>query len=465
MFENIKDLFEKNVPEHEKTNRFLRDGGVDAAINNYGDELAYQSADMYLQTDLTPEQEKTLETLRTGASNVINCFALKRSDDNKKGENLLIVTDAGADPLMLRALHEAGRGIAGDDCRVVVAPKTKHAAQEFGAEIGEKMKTADAVLLLTSLSRSHAKETVEVLHPEHSAEAITSIMESPEMINSFSGLRAYTAEELAAKLGSRKLSKNSVFSSKARFISITNTDVWTLTTGGALENPVTMKQRIDKFAEIMKGVEKVRVSSDNGTDLIVDLKVPTLIKETGIIEKPGQGSNFPSGEFGGAVDQNGTSGKYVIDGAIGMIGRVDQPVIVTIRQGLVIDIAGGVAAERLKQILTEANQSYRAKNPKDQKTDAFKTAEFSFGMNSKAFAYDERGKKISPTTSLEGEKGLGTIHLAFGKNSLFNVSKDDPDYNDIPIHIDCVAMQTSVTGIKDDDTEVEIIRKGEMIVI
>ena len=41
---------------------------------------------------------------------------------------------------MIKALLNAGQEIAGDDCRIVVAPKTEHAAQEFGENIGEKMK-------------------------------------------------------------------------------------------------------------------------------------------------------------------------------------------------------------------------------------------------------------------------------------------------------------------------------------
>lgn len=426
-------------------------------------ELAMRSMDKKEQ-ELSPEEKEEFEKMRIGAENVIKSFSLKRSPDNSKGENLLIVTDSDADKLMIKALLDAGQEIAGDDCRIVVTPKTEYAAQEFGENIGEKMKTADAVLLVTSLSRTHAKETVNLMHPKHSSEIISSLLESPVLKNSFPELRKkYSSEELVKILSERKNNEASMFPSKSRIISITNTAKEILTEGGALEDPIEMKKRIDKFAEVMKGVEKVKIISKNGTDLILDIKVRSLAKETGIIDRPGTGSNFPSGEYGGAVDLAETNGVYVADGAIGMIGRSDEPIKLIIENGKVVKIEGGESADKFRDILEKTNKEYQEKNPNDKITNAFRLAEFSFGMNSKAFRYNEKGEKISPATSLEAEKGLGTIHIALGKNTLFNIERNDPDYNDIPIHIDCVAMSTTITGIKENGEKIEIIKNGKIV--
>lgn len=434
---------------------------IDEAANEEMQQ-ALKSADN-LERPLSPEEQKIYEKLKLGATNVIKCFALKRSLDNKKGENLLIVTDSGADELMVRAMYEAGREIAGNDCRIMVAPKTEHAAQEFGEAIGEKMQSVDALLLITSLSRTHSTEIGNVLHPAHDADLIESIFNSEHLQAEFSNLRKFSAEELANKLSQRKLDEESAFPSKARLISITNTTRDILTVGGALEDPIEMAQRIDKMAEVMQGAEKVRITSENGTNLELDIKVPSLIKESGVIDRPGQAANFPSGEYAGSVDLAGTSGVYVVDGAVGMIGKVDAPIKITIENGVAVKIEGGESAEKLKGILEKANLEHKARYPEDATTDAFKLAEFAFGMNSKAFRYDEAGNKVSPPTSLEAEKGLGTIHIALGKNTIFNVPKNDPDYNDIGIHIDCVAMKTSITGIKENGEEIELIKNGEMV--
>lgn len=456
-----KELFNK-LSEEEKTKR-TSELGEEGAIQQYGYESALKSAEENEQ-EMSPEEREQFEKLKLGARNVIKSFSLKRSSDNKKGENLLIVTDSGADNLMVKALHEAGREIAGDDCRVMVAPKTEHAAQEFGESIGEKMKTTDAVLLLTSLSRSHSKETVELIHPRHSSEIIAALLNSSALEHAFPELRGkYSPEELEKLLSERKFNKSSMFSSKSRILSITNTNREILTTGGALEDPVELAERIDRFAEIMKGVEKVKIKSEDGSELELDIKVPTLMKDNGIIEKPGMAGNFPNGEYAGSVDLIDTNGIITIDGAVGMIGRVDQPIKITIKNGVAVKIEGGESAQKLQEILDKADKEYKEKNPKDESTNAFKLAEFSFGMNSKAFRYAKDGKRISPPTSLEGEKGLGTVHIALGKNTLFGVPKNDPDYNNIPIHIDCVAMNASIKGIKENGEETELVRNGEVV--
>jgi len=457
-----KSFFDK-LSKEEKQKKISETGNEEGAIQQHGYELAARSMDKK-EKELSLEEKEQLEKMKVGAKNVISSFSLKRSPDNKKGENLLIIADSGADTLMIKALMDAGQEIAGDDCRVVVAPKTEYAAQEFGEMIGEKMKTSDAVLLVTSLSRTHSKETVELAHPSHSSEIISSLLESSALKNSFPELRKkYSAETLAKMLSERKNDEASMFPSKSRIISITNTERKILTEGGALENPIEMKARIDKFAEAMNGVEKVKITSKIGSNLELDIKVRSLAKETGIIDKPGTGSNFPFGEYGGAVDLAETNGVYVIDGAVGMIGRPDRPIKLFIEKGKVVEIEGGESANKLRNILEKINSEYQEKNPDDKITNAFKLAEFSFGMNSKAFRYAEDGERISPPTSLEAEKGLGTIHIALGKNTIFNIERSDPDYNDIPIHIDCVAMFSTIKGIKEDGKEVEIIKDGEII--
>jgi len=457
IFDNDREFFSK-LSKKEIEERISSSGDEENAIYNYGIELAKKSED--IEKDLTPSEKEQFEKIKIGAKNVIACFALK------KGENLIIITDSGADQLMIRALWEAGRETVGDDCRVIVAPKTEHAAQEFGENVGERIKTADAVLLLTSLSRSHSKESADLMHPESNLDELEAILNSLKLTDRFLNIKEkYSLKEIAEKKDKRKITEESGFASRARLISITNTSREILTEGAALEDPEEMSRRIDKFAEIMKGIEKVRITSENGTELEVDLKVPSLYKENSYIDKPGKLSNFPMGEFAGAVDLNGTSGVYVVDGAVGMIGRVDEPIRIHIKNGIATKIEGGKAAKKLEEILNKAEVEYKEKNPSDKKTSAFRLAEFAFGMNSKAFRYDENGEKISPPTSLEGEKGLGTIHIALGKNSLFNVSKDDPDFNDIPIHIDCVAMHTTIKGIKYSGEETLLIENGEMVCI
>jgi 2,5-dihydroxypyridine 5,6-dioxygenase len=427
-----KELFDK-LTEEEKEGR-ISVLGQEGAIQQYGYEMALKSAERP-EKELSPEEEENLEQMTQAVKNVLSLFELKRSADNTQGENLIIVTDEGVDELVRLALWQGAKEIAQDDARIIVTPRPEHSAQILGASVGEDLKHADAILLATSLSRTHSQEVGDLLSP-HSNELIAKLQEL------------------------RKKERDSMFPSNSRVISITSTTQEILTEGASQEDFVTMRARIEKMKEIMKDVERVHITSELGTDLEVDIKEYTLLGEDGYINRPGMGSNFPVGEYGGAVDLEKTNGVLVVDGAITNIGRVVGPIRIEIKQGKVVSIKGDDLAEKLQTMLEKANEDYRKQNA-EGKADAFKIAEFSFGMNSKAFRYNASGEKIAPPTSLEAEKGLGTIHIAFGKNTVLGVKKDDPDYNNIAIHVDNVVMKPTVKGIRKDGSEIEIINNGE----
>lgn len=429
-----KELFEK-LPEEEKAKR-ISELGEEGAIQQYGYEMSLRLKEQP-EKELSPEERENLEKMTTAVKNVLSLFELKRTQDNKQGENLIVVTDEGVDELIRLALYKGAKETASDDARIVITPKPEHPAQILGSAIGERIKHADAILLATSLSRTHSKEVSDLIsaHPN----------------------------EFIAKLQElRKQKRGAMFPSNSRIISITTTTQEILTEGASQENFEEMRKRIEKMKEIMKDVEKAHITSELGTDLEIDIKSYTLLGEDGRINRPGTGSNFPVGEYGGSVDLEKTNGVLVIDGAVTNIGRVDEPIKIEIRQGKVIAVSGGEAARKLQATLEKANEGYKKQNPEGM-ADAFKIAEFSFGMNSKAFRYNEKGEKISPSTSLEAEKGLGTIHVAFGRNTVLGVKKEDPDYNDIAIHIDNVVMRPTVKGIKRDNSEIEIINNGEFL--
>ncbi len=387
------------------------------------------------EKELNPEEKEDLEKMVEGARNVMKCFNLKRSSDNKRGENLVVVTDTGVDELVRIAIAKAAHEAAGDDARVIVTPSPEHPAQDFLETVGQKIKHADAILYATSISRSHSKESSELLnaHPN----------------------------ELVAKVQEwRKKRRGVDFPTNSRLISITTTTKEILTEGASQEDPKQIQKRVEKMYEAMEDVKKAYISSEAGTNLEVDIKENTVIADDGRINKPGMASNFPVGEWACAPNLAKTNGVLVVDGAATNIGRVDKPMRIEIKNGVAVKIEGGKAAKKLEKMLKEANEELKKKNPKS-KSNAFRVAELGFGMNSKAFRYNEKGEKISPPTSLEGEKGLGTIHIAFGRNTLFRIKKEDPDYNDVPIHIDNVVMKPTVVGEKKNGEKVKIIKNGE----
>jgi leucyl aminopeptidase (aminopeptidase T) len=387
---------------------------------------------------LWEEKEQEIRKLIPGIKNVLDCFQLKRSPDNKKGETLLIVTDTGVDEIVRAALYKAGEEIAGPDFRMVVSRKPERPAEDLFEAIGQKMKSVDAILLATSLSRTHSKETVELFSPH-----------SKEMIRKLQEIR-------------RKI-RETEFLGQARVISITSTKPEVFTQGAALENYNEMRERTERLAEVLRKVEKVSISSPTGTNLELFLRSDHILLETGLVNKPGSASNFPFGECGGPVHLKGTKGRLVIDGVSTLIGRIENPITVDIENGKVTKIQGKEEANKLKEILDKVNEEEQKRNP-GSKHNAYVVAEFSLGTNRMAYR-EKNGKKILPSTSLEAEKLEGTFHIAFGKNTILGLSPEDPDYNNIAVHIDNVIAGATVKGYDKEGKEIPLIEKGKLVAI
>ncbi|MFA5051973.1 MAG: aminopeptidase [Patescibacteria group bacterium] len=388
------------------------------------------------EKEMTPEEREEFEKVVEGARNVIRAFDLKRNGKNTKGENLIIVTDAGVDPMVRRALEQAGHEAAGVDFRLVVSSAPEHAAQDFQETIDEKIKHADAVLYATSISRSHSKGTVDLIS-DHPDERISQLQQH------------------------RKQRRGVPYPAQMRLISITSASKEILTEGASQENPADLARRSERLAEFMPGVKLLHITTPEGTDLVLKpKKTATPEYENGKVDKPGKLANFPMGEWSTAVDLAETHGTLVVDGAVTMLGRLPEPITVNIEHGVAVSITGGASGDRVRSILEQANADLRAKEP-DNPANAFRVAEIGIGTNSKAFRTSPEGKKISPPTSLEAEKGYGTIHIALGKNSIFNVPKTDPDRNSIPIHLDHVVMHPEVVAEMEDGRKITMITNGE----
>lgn len=426
-----KESFE-SLSDEEREHKIAEAGTMEAAIQQHGLEQALKSMDVP-EAGLTPEEQERFDKMLAGARNVIESFSIKRSQDGKKGENLTIITDPGAEELLINALYQAGNEAAGGDCRVLISEKPAGPAQPFGNDVGERISNTDCLLLVTSFSRSHSAEVKNALQPD----------------------------DLPGNLGDLRRAQRGVdYPGSIRVISMTQTRPELLTEGAVQENAAELRERLNRLTEAMKDCESVSVSSKEGTHLEIGLNDTPVVD--GKVDRPGIFSNFPFGEWSTTIDLNRTNGVLVIDGVSTLpVGELDEPITLTIENGVAIKIEGGDAATRLKNALESANNKWRGEHPDDHQTDAFRLAEFGVGVNSKAFRYTKSGERIAPPTSLEGEKGLGTIHIALGKNDIWGLKPGDPDYNPIAIHIDNVIMNPTVEAIKKGGKKLKIIENGQ----
>ncbi|MCF8110112.1 MAG: aminopeptidase [Desulfobacteraceae bacterium] len=140
---------------------------------------------------------------------------------------------------------------------------------------------------------------------------------------------------------------------------------------------------------------KVHIKSKFGTDLTFSIEGRKGFELAGVF-KPGSIACFPDGEAPTAPVEGTANGTLVIDSSIHQIGRVNEPVTITVKDGFATKIEGGEAASTLMAILEKRGDK-----------NSFNLGEFAIGTNPAA--------RISHNVS-EDKKRLGSIHIALGDN-------------------------------------------------
>ena len=169
-----------------------------------------------------------------------------------------------------------------------------------------------------------------------------------------------------------------------------------------------------KLTEFLQGAREAEITTPLGTKLRLGLegREPGTPPDTGLYLKPGEWGNLPAGEAYIAPLETQADGIAVVDGTIAQIGLPSQPVTLEFREGKVVRIEGGREAIQLRNLL----ESLEDEN-------AYVIAELGIGTNEAA--------RLTGVT-VEDEKGLGTVHVAIGRNTGFggvNMSK---------IHLDSI---------------------------
>lgn len=194
----------------------------------------------------------------------------------------------------------------------------------------------------------------------------------------------------------------------------------------------------DKVAEITEKVydllaetDKVRITTPSGTDLTFAVEIDTYHADTGVIAEPGDFGNLPAGEPNGfPADINGT---LVLD----HFQFSPSAKKVEIKDGEV------VAMEN-----KEDEDSSELEKAFEEAPCSKKIAEFGFGTNPEATLIGN---------TLQDEKVLGTVHIAFGDNCSY-VPEGDERRNPCDIHWDAVCEKPTVWF---DDRKV--LYKGEPV--
>lgn len=186
-----------------------------------------------------------------------------------------------------------------------------------------------------------------------------------------------------------------------------------------------VRRRSAVLAEALTAGSRVHITSAQGTDLTLSIEGRQGIADDGDLRAAGSFGNLPAGEGFIAPVEGRTDGVIVFDGSIWPLELLEEPLVVTIKDGYATDISGWRAAE-FKQALEPHGR------------EAFAVAELGIGTNDAA--------QLTGNV-LEDEKILGTIHLAFGDNHTFGGTVR------VSSHQDGIVMRPTLTI--DDKSYVE----------
>ncbi len=281
----------------------------------------------------------------------------------KKDERILIVTDENLVEIA-NIFFRAGLEL-GNEALIMQMAATSRSGEEPPSTVAEVMKLVDVVLCITKNSLSHTKARKEA---------------------SASGTRIATMPGITLDM----LHEGAITADYSEVEELTDYYVGLLDAGSIVEI-----KKADSY-------------------LTFSIERRKGIRSTGVFRKKGESGNLPSGESYIAPIENSANGSILIDGSIAGIGVLNEPIILTIENGRLID-ASGCDGKRLLELLGDGNGRV--------------IAEFGIGTNKSA--------RLTGNV-LEDEKVFGTVHIAFGSNKSFGGS------NEAGVHIDCVIKDPSV---------------------
>lgn len=275
------------------------------------------------------------------------------------GETLLVVADRGKKEIA-EALCEAGEQLGAEVVMMLMQERQKD-GEEPPAPIREAMKQAQVVVCATEYSLTHTEARRQA---------------------AIHGARIATMPGITADM----------------FLE-----------GAITADYETVQKRTNLVTACLTQGREVTIKKD-GRILRFSIEERTGVPSTGVYRNPGESGNLPSGEAYIAPVEGTASGEMIVDGSIAGIGKVSEPVLVTIEKGRIIG-ASGQEGSRLLALLGEENGRI--------------LGEFGIGTNDRA--------RVTGNV-LEDEKVYGTIHIAFGSNRTFGGMIEAGVHIDLVVH-------------------------------
>jgi aminopeptidase len=285
------------------------------------------------------------------------------------GETFVIVVDTRTDREIPEALAAAARDLGAQPTVITIEPLARSGA-EPPPDAALAMRDADAVLCAASTSLYHT-----------------------------------SAKAIAQRAGAR-----------GDFNAPYRAEAWH--NGAMTADFFTIRKQAELLAALWRGVREVRLTSPAGTDLraTVTGREPVAWR-TGICLVPGEVSALPGGEVSLPPLEGTAEGVVVWERVASDLGMLDEPIRIEVRAGRAVDIQGGSAAARLRDVVATVR-------------DADNIGEIGIGLN--------RAARIADQIT-EAKKAYGTVHVALGDSANEYGGTIESD-----VHLDGLVMRPTV---------------------
>lgn len=195
-----------------------------------------------------------------------------------------------------------------------------------------------------------------------------------------------------------------------------------------------MKSTADSLLKVLEDADKIHITTEEGTDLILGVKGRPFVGDVGV--KQSLECNLPCGEVFCAPLETEADGVVVFNASIGDIGLLEDPLKVHLVKGKITKFESDD-----KELIKRISELQRV--DEDSKV----IGELGIGVNPGA---------VITGNMLEDEKTLGTAHIAFGNNEDF----PGGGKNKSKIHRDYLFYRPTIEVTYLDNSKHYVIRNG-----
>lgn len=284
----------------------------------------------------------------------------------RAGEQVLVIGDTETAPIA-EVLADAAREAGGEVVMAIMPVRAQH-GNDPPPMLAAAMAAADVMLMAVKHSITHT-----------------------------------TARQQASARGARSAILRSV-------------TVESMTEGAATADYPAVRRLTRELADRLTEGTSVRVTSREGTDLMLRIDGRSALALDGFATEPGSFTPFPTGEAAIVPVEGSAEGVIVFDHAIDNVGVLDAPVRCEVRGGRIVRVDGGRSADVFRRLIdTDAN--------------ANNIAEFAIGTN--------------PASRLRGNMAedkvlLGVVHIGIGDSHTIGGKVEST------IHVDAIILNPTV---------------------